>query len=578
MTTYTNRSDVYVEGDPDETKLVGAPTSEPAQNYPPGATGETSSLPGRQAPYDPEDMTNQPAVMPADPRLGMNPQGGWTREKIANTFPEMFKLDTSEWLDPAEEAKKRMGLAYDPNKKYKESISDEGASVLRPRSGTAQGNRIRREDLEGEIFKMYGNPFTMNPYDEVVKADKNLPELFDYIFGGKVAWSDLGRLTKAQREIWEEAKKEFHARTLNEAKAKQQKAENAYKWMMGNYDLETKQANYEQARADRLEAQRLAREGKETTHEGYDPVTGKKMLYKIHADGRIENTGLQVGAANLEERLPEAAKMAVKYMDQIIPKEQRNMINQIAGMNPELAKQMKDGILAGLSPEQRKNYEDAEKLVTKSYGDLFKGATSGAAAPGAPAAAPAGKQATKNDVLAMIKDLRRTDPYGEKLANAVANFRKAFPNNVGELEGVLRSTAPKVATSGSLDDVGSPATPVAPAPATPVAPPAAPTAAEPAAPVTVPQSFSGGDLAAAQTAQTATEAPAGPTEEQKAATAAETKTRRYENMRRVAVKDTEEYLRRYTKVSESLIKRIVDAVREKPEDRDKIVKRMLKEE
>lgn len=487
MPTYTNRADLLMD-DPNNTKQVGEVVDE-NPNFAPGATGETSTLPGRQGPYDPEDITNQPAVSGPDPRLGMNPQGTWSADKMQTMFPEMFAQPET-WLDPAEEAKKRMGMPYDASKRYNPkknelSLDYEGPS-LRMRNGSAPEPRIKRGDMEREVFAKYGNPFEMNPYDDVVKSDANLKQLFEYIFEGKATWSDIGRLTKDQRELWEEAKKQYHARTFSESKAKQQKALSAYKWMMGNYDLDTKQEQYEQARADRLEAAQLARDGKgPTTRELLDPTTGQMMLYQYnHGTGKWDNTGMRAGLVGLEDRMPPKVKAAWDFVKSMTPKittEQAFMLTQMQQSNPELAKQMMDSMMPKFGPGDKENLTAAKKIygswLTKSFRDAMT--TTDATGTAKAQEAVKSQRPPKKSAILFLRNAKATgDP---KFDQYVSKYRRDYaddPQAESDLQTALVRVGgrePQPTTQADFE----PSFETAPAPGVSATPAATPSVAEP---------------------------------------------------------------------------------------------------
>jgi|GEM_PF-5780773 len=323
MAKYTNRSE-NIEADPmGWTPLPSASDPNVAPEFPRGATEPTMSAPGAQQlePGAEEgDMTMQPAMVPADPRVGMNPQGEWTTDKTKTMFPEMFQ-DTSQLLDPAEEAKKREGLPYDATKRYDEKKSVEGYTP--PGAGGApvpQGPPTRTQ-FEEAFFKQHGNPFLMDPYAEVVKSDKSLPKLFNHVFQGQAVWSDLPKLSKEQRAHWEDVKKQHHARSYQAAVAKQKQLKGMYDMMMTRFDHEEKTRQYEEGKREKAQIRADAKADKVhdfSLHEAFNDQ-GIKTWQKFYKDGRVEDTGKQTSAMTLEDYMTPQMKYKAAEIKRLRP-------------------------------------------------------------------------------------------------------------------------------------------------------------------------------------------------------------------------------------------------------------------
>lgn len=409
------------------------------------------------------------AASPPDPRLGTNPQGEWSREKMTTMFPEMFKLDTSDWLDPAEEAKKRMGLAYDPTKKYNEKaeypgLDKTGASA--PMDRRAMLLKGDRRMFEEQIFNQFGNPFLMSPEEEVLKADAQLPQLFEHIFGGRVSFSDIGRLSKTQREIWEEAKKRHHAQVYGAAKAKKQKAEEAYKWMMGNFEWERAQAAKELEERDKREAKEEARRNK--APDTRVQWSSKHQAQTLHIwDPTTQDwadTGRQTESPM--KALQESLNFVNKQIKQIAPEEddenKKLLSSLLIGKAPEDQEKIK--AMFGIRERTQQELEQIgalkaqrDRLLSK-YNDASNQQPAGAAP--APDKTQQYDDAQASKAIQVLVDLdKRNDPKTKGLIEA---FLKRAPGKANELLTAIRksrkttkTTNPSEAKEGGV----KPATP-----------------------------------------------------------------------------------------------------------------------
>jgi hypothetical protein len=444
---FTNREDVFIndpenwEYVPDADKPAG--TSE-SPSYPAGATEPTMNAPGAQQ-GGPE---MQPAQVPPDPRLGMNPQGEWTKEKMQVMFPEMFKLDTSDWLDPAEEAKRREGLPYDATKKYDETKLYPGINAPAigglDRADTRPSIlKMSREQWEQQIFqKIGGNPALFNPYNEVIKADKNLPELFNHVFQGRVQWSDLAKLDKDERAYWEKMKKEYHQRVFEEAKMKKQQMVEAYKYMMANWAWDQKQAAAEFARQDKLRAKQEAAAGKAPPHQMLYNDAGVLTLHERQPDGSWRDTGKRGKDITPRDVEPPAVKAARKELEEIMPPMSKDLQNALGFMSPEMQKKFMEGRLAGITPEkQRRAHEIASFLEkynaqarAKVLQELEK---SSSKMPGAEKPAAAEKPNPMKDIVLIVNAKKAQHP---KLKEAIVAFVNKYPDAAtqGKLQAALR--------------------------------------------------------------------------------------------------------------------------------------------
>jgi hypothetical protein len=453
MANYTNRPE-NIEADPmGWTPLPSASDPNVAPEFPRGATEPTMSAPGAQQlePGAEEgDMTMQPAMVPADPRLGMNPQGEWTGEKAQAMFPEMFQ-DTSQWLDPAEEAKKREGLPYDETKRYDEKKPVEGYTP--PGAGGApvpQGPPTRTQ-FEEAFFKQHGNPFMMDPYAEVVKSDKSLPKLFNQAFQGQVVWSDLPKLSKEQRAFWEDVKKQHHERSYKAAVAKQKQLKGMYDMMMTRFDHEEKTRRYEEGKREKAQIRADAKADKVnefTLHEALNE-RGIKTWQRFYKDGRVEDTG-KTGVVNAEDHMTAAEKFVKSTFEKTaggIDPRYEPVINMMAE-GPEKEKFKKQFTIA-LTQDQKDTHEKLRPAYLALINRLAK---VGVAPP--VSAQPAAKGEAPNagkDIMALVGGWKRKHP---KFAEGEKIFLNTYKDDKAALRR-YRDTMRKLGREVTIDTAGA---------------------------------------------------------------------------------------------------------------------------
>jgi len=443
---YTNREEVFKadpenwEYMPDADKPVGqADSANPI--YPAGATEITT---GSTA--GPEGEGPQAAR----PELGMNPQGSWTPDKAKAMFPGMFQ-DPSQWLDPAEEAKRREGMPYDPNKKYDENKVYLGINAPAiPGAGGPDDRppvlKMDRKGFEKTVFdKIGGNPFLIQPYDEVIKADKDLPELFNHVFQGQAVWSDLPKLDKDQRAYWEQIKKQHHERAYKEALGKKQQMEQAYKWMMGQFDYDQKQAAAELSRQDKIKARQERAAGKVPTfREIYNPDGVKTLHVWNQEKNDWEDTGKRTGQYDLDDLMPPNVKFAQSQLNKLRPQIDPK-IQAMLMLIPEKDRAKAQEMFAPKpTPDQEKEAAQWEAVV-KPWRDKMKGGIA-AAAP----AKPAEKSTVSKDIALIANAKKQGHP---KLTQAIEAFRRKYPDEAAQRE--LDATLKKIKGSHYVPEAGT---------------------------------------------------------------------------------------------------------------------------
>lgn len=344
---FTNRPELLVQ---DPTWELVRDNKNPQGTFAPGASGPTSSTGA-----EPGGPEMQPSLVPQDPRLGANPQGDWSLEKMMRIFPEMFAHLSPEDIDMATGAAKSKPAA----------AQQTGAKAPPP--------RMDRNSFEQIIFKQIGgNPFVVDPYREVVKADAQLPQLFEEVFAGRATWADLPHLSKEDRAFWEKTKQAFHAQVLNEVKSRKQTMLQQYNWMMGKFDEEQKTQQAAFARQEKEQARLEARQGKTPTFRALFNADGVQTLHRWDPEVQdFVDTGRRTGTAALEDRMPARMKEIQTFLNRYLPKPIDPAMALALGMlessNPEAAKAMRAAMTPVVSPEMKPTID----ALSKEYNDYW---------------------------------------------------------------------------------------------------------------------------------------------------------------------------------------------------------------
>ena len=86
-----------------------------------------------------------------------------------------------------------------------------------------------------------GNPFKINPTDAVDEAmAKQLPKLFEQVFGGRILFSDASRLEGKALKYWNAAVLAFKAEVFKKAEMALKRAEGYHQYAMSKYDTQRK--------------------------------------------------------------------------------------------------------------------------------------------------------------------------------------------------------------------------------------------------------------------------------------------------------------------------------------------------
>jgi hypothetical protein len=104
------------------------------------------------------------------------------------------------------------------------------------------GNFVTPEHSNRDRYEVYvfnkigGNPFEIDPHEEVGKAMKNLPDLFHYVFRGKIRWHNRHKLNRKQAKFWQNAVDRYRAGVYDEAVSRKNTLMQQYNWEMNRFD------------------------------------------------------------------------------------------------------------------------------------------------------------------------------------------------------------------------------------------------------------------------------------------------------------------------------------------------------
>jgi len=280
----------------------------------------------------------------------------------------------------------------------------------------------RRQFRRSVFDQLGGNPFAINPQEALQQANRNLPALFNYVFRGEIAYSDVGKLNKREREVWEDAKKQYRAKKFNEANTQRDQGIEMYKLMMAEFEAEKRDYAEQLKRkwADKPRVRALNSEGVMTWHER-------------QRDGSFRDTGLVAESRKegIMANAPAKVRQAWQMMKSLRPDEDPKMAMMkalIIERNPEFEK---DPMYKALFPEvqltenQKQIYSDAESIVTKWIKEerqQFVGPTEEE------------QKAIEEQQAKRVKERRRTTPTG--IAEEYSERMKGIIKGYGAAERV----------------------------------------------------------------------------------------------------------------------------------------------
>jgi len=210
-----------------------------------------------------------------------------------------------------------------------------------------------RDKFEEFAFKQAGGKwFEFDPYDEVKKADEKLPDLFNFVFDGKVVWSDRDKLNKQEKDHWDSVIKTYHADTFNKAKALRENMKETHNFLMTTFDNSKKEYESKMNMGFKISGEQRAQRGETRT------VTKETTAKTEGAYKRINDINTKM--ATLEKTDIITALLAAK-----VP-ELKDQIGQ--KLDPKLKKQLFDSF------EREKRYWEqflpAEEKATQGKSNL----------------------------------------------------------------------------------------------------------------------------------------------------------------------------------------------------------------
>lgn len=162
--------------------------------------------------------------------------------------------------------------------------------------GTRPPNYDNREGFEQKIFEKFtkqygfssGNPYEIDLDAELKKHDAELPDLFNYIFRGRVNWIDKDRLDKDQQKYWDNTVKQFHAERGQKILSAVSRMKNEHNYYMTKFDTAKKEYDVmlEKARKEREDLAKEKLTIYNTINQTTMPVTKREWLEKYqHIEG-----------------------------------------------------------------------------------------------------------------------------------------------------------------------------------------------------------------------------------------------------------------------------------------------------
>jgi len=179
----------------------------------------------------------------------------------------------------------------------------EGAPYQKPGEGT-QPIVYNRDQFEQSVFKTIGgNPFGMDVIKEVNAAsEKDLPDLFQQVFGRGVMWEDRDKLDAKEKTHWQNQIKQYRAYLKDTLESQKEAAIERYNMMMNRFDREQKENEAAmkkvEAKTEKFRTEATARR-KEQKRDVKDLRKEKQDLLKRMTELALEGYG--GGQETLEE-------------------------------------------------------------------------------------------------------------------------------------------------------------------------------------------------------------------------------------------------------------------------------------
>jgi hypothetical protein len=177
-----------------------------------------------------------------------------------STFEERQKYMTAQ--ERADWASKKFSGPVE-----KDPTGKPAAAAAAAAPAAAESSADKRARFEQEVFKQIGgDPFGINTVALMDEATRNaLPGLFQKVFAGRLVWEDRRRMTKKESEFWDEEVKRFRAHVKDQIEGEKSAKKEAYKEMMGRFDLDQKTREAESKQKAEREAKWREAQGKQVT-------------------------------------------------------------------------------------------------------------------------------------------------------------------------------------------------------------------------------------------------------------------------------------------------------------------------
>jgi hypothetical protein len=217
-------------------------------------------------------------------------------------------------------------------------------------------NRPAYEDI---VFKQLGS----NPFDRDIMAElnqiteKEMPNIFNTIFGGQVSWADRQRLDPGQQKHLDQEIKRFRAHVHDALQSEISQQINMYNNLMNRFDNERK---YYEANLKRVESV-----GKELLTAKREQQRQKVQRYdKLSSDRLAVNKQLMETMLKYQEFSQMAGGQQTPEM-QAVMQQYENLMAEKARLDAEIA------ALAG-KPDKDTKTQSAEGGASEDHGKIVK--------------------------------------------------------------------------------------------------------------------------------------------------------------------------------------------------------------
>lgn len=177
---------------------------------------------------------------------------GWTFSTIVRAFPNAFNVDpeAADAIEKGEKTKLQMAEedAATKGMTLKEYLQTPYGQLAAKYGKPPEGwgipdySKEGRKRFEQIAFKRAGgDPSKFDPNEEVNKASTYLPKLFNDVFRGKVLYEDRYKMSKKQKDHWNQEVNKFRAAVFQDATAYHDKMQKEYDTMINEFDRRAKE-------------------------------------------------------------------------------------------------------------------------------------------------------------------------------------------------------------------------------------------------------------------------------------------------------------------------------------------------